>query len=62
MEKRNVKMRLNQPAIGRVKRATNQKKRIKNVTKSLHSRARITKPKPKPSNNFNRMTFVKITA
>jgi hypothetical protein len=54
-------MGLNQPAIGRVERATDQKKRIENVTESLHSRARIIKPKPKPSNNFNRKTFVIIT-
>jgi hypothetical protein len=53
-------MGLDQPAIGRVKRATNQKERIENVTESLHSKARITKPKPKPSNNFNTKTFVKI--
>jgi hypothetical protein len=61
MKKRNVAMRLDEPAIGRVQRATGQKKRIENVAESLHSRARIIKPKPKPSNNFNSKTFVKIT-
>jgi hypothetical protein len=61
MEKGDVAMRLDQPAIGYVKSATDQKKRIENVTESLHSRARIIKPNPKPSNNFNRKTFVRIT-
>jgi hypothetical protein len=61
VEKGDLAMRLDQPAIARVQRATNQKKRIENVTESLHSARRI-KPKPKPSNNFKRKIFVKITA
>jgi len=61
VEESDMAMRLDEPAIERVQRAGNQEKRIENVTESIHKRARIIKPKPKPSNNFNKKTFVKIT-
>jgi acetylglutamate kinase len=60
MKKSDVRMRLYQPAIDRVKRAGGLKKRIKNVTESLH-RARRTNPNPNPSSNFKRKIFVIIT-
>jgi hypothetical protein len=61
MEKRNVAMRFDPPAVGRVKRATEQKKRVEDESEPLHKSARMIMPKPNPSNNFSRITLLKIT-
>lgn len=61
MKKNDVAMRLDQPAIGRVKQAANQTKRIEHISKAPHSNAKMSRPKPNPSSNFSKKTFEKIT-
>lgn len=61
MEKLNVAMRLDPPAIGRIQPATHQKKRIKNVPEPPHNKARMIRPKPKPSNTFSSRILDNIT-
>src|SRR5665213_1452037 len=62
MKENDMTMRLDQPSIRRIKQATNQTEGIKDITKSPHSSARMTRPKPNPSRTFNKRTFEKITA
>lgn len=61
MKENDVAMRLDQPAIGRVKRATNQAQRIEDIPKPPHNKARMIKPKPNASSTLSKMTFKKIT-
>jgi hypothetical protein len=52
-------VRLDQPAIERIKAATEQEEWIKDVSKPFHSSAKMIMPKPKPNNTFKMRTFPK---
>ena len=56
-QKRRVQVRLEGPAIQRVKRARANKQRIANVAERLQSSARITRPKPSVRTNFRNKTI-----
>lgn len=61
VEERNMAIRLDEPSIGGIERATQQKERVKDVSKGLHKSARIIKPNPNPNSSFRRKTLLKIT-
>src|SRR5688572_18856651 len=56
VEKGNIDMRFDQPAIDRVERASRHKQWITHVSKPLHSKARIMSPKPSPIEIFKNKT------
>ena len=61
MEEGNVAMRFDQPPVGRIKRATEQKEGVEDESKPLHKSASIIMPKPNPNNSFSRKTLPIIT-
>jgi hypothetical protein len=62
VEKRNIDMRFDQPAIARIERASHYKQRVTCVSKPLHSNARMMSPKPSPIEIFKNRTIPLLVA
>src|SRR5271155_4291676 len=62
MKKGDVTVRLNQPPIGGVERAAEEKERVEDVPERPHSKARITSPNPRPISSLNKKILERIMA